>query len=136
MIYQNLSFDQERALYGIHDAKIKNCRFTGPQDGESFLKETQRIQVEDCFMDLRYPLWHVTDGKIINCQLTPNCRAALWYDKNIQITDSSMMGIKAIRECENVTLKKCNSQFSGIHLESSWNNSRRQSDSPKRISVF
>ena len=105
MIYQNLSFDQERALYGTHDAKIKNCRFTGPQDGESFLKETQRIQVEDCFMELRYPLWHVTDGKIINCQLTPNCRAALWYDKNIQITDSSMMGIKAIRECENVKLK-------------------------------
>ena len=105
MLYENLTFDEERALYGIHDAEIKNCRFTGPADGESFLKETSRIIVENCFMDLRYPLWHVNDGKLRNCEMTENCRAALWYDKNIEITDCRMMGIKAIRECENVTLK-------------------------------
>lgn len=105
MIYENQTYDEERALYGIHDAEIKNCRFTGPADGESFLKETQRIDVSGCFMDLRYPLWHVTDGKISNSEMTVNCRAALWYDKNIEITDTKMMGIKALRECENVTLK-------------------------------
>ena len=105
MLYENLVLDEERALYGIHDAEIKNCRFEGPADGESFLKETQRINVENCFMDLRYPLWHVTDGTIRNCEMTENCRAALWYDKNIEITDSKMMGIKALRECENVILK-------------------------------
>ena len=105
MIYENQTYDEERALYGIHDAEIRNCRFTGPADGESFLKETQRIDVSGCFMDLRYPLWHVTDGKISNSEMTVNCRAALWYDKNIEITDTKMMGIKALRECENVTLK-------------------------------
>lgn len=105
MLYENLTLDEERALYGIHDAEITNCRFTGPTDGESFLKETQRITVENCFMDLRYPLWHVTDGKLHNCEMTENCRAALWYDKNIEISDCKMMGIKALRECENVTLK-------------------------------
>ena len=105
MLYENRTYDEERALYGIHDAEIKNCRFTGPADGESFLKETQRINVENCFMDLRYPLWHVTDGKLRSCEMTENCRAALWYDKNIEITDCKMMGIKALRECENVSLK-------------------------------
>lgn len=105
MLYENQTYDEERALYGVHDAEIKNCRFTGPADGESFLKETQRINVSDCFMDLRYPLWHVTDGKISNCEMTVNCRAALWYDKNIEISDTKMMGIKALRECENVSLK-------------------------------
>lgn len=105
MIYENQTYDEERALYGVHDAEIKNCRFTGPVDGESFLKETQRINVSGCFMDLRYPLWHVTDGKISNSEMTVNCRAALWYDKNIEIKDTKMMGIKALRECENVTLR-------------------------------
>lgn len=107
MVYENQTYDQERALYGIHDAEVKNCTFSGPADGESFLKECQRIDVSDCYMNLRYPLWHVTDGVINNCEMTENCRAALWYDKNITITNTKMLGIKALRECENVTLKNC-----------------------------
>ena len=105
MLYENNTYDQERALYGLQDAVIKNCRFCGPADGESFLKECKGIQVNDCFMDLRYPLWHVTDGVLENCEMTENCRAALWYDKNIRIENCKMMGIKALRECENVVLK-------------------------------
>ena len=105
MLFENQTYDQERALYGVQDSTIKNCRFTGPADGESFLKEAKRIDVSDCFMNLRYPLWHVTDGKIKNCEMTENCRAALWYDKNIEIENCKMMGIKALRECENIVLK-------------------------------
>ena len=105
MIYENQTFDQERALYGIQDSLIKNCRFAGPADGESFLKECKNIEVSSCFMDLRYPLWHVTNGKISNCEMTENCRAALWYDSNIEISNCTMNGIKALRECRNVTLK-------------------------------
>lgn len=105
MIYENQTFDQERALYGIQDSLIKNCRFAGPADGESFLKECKNIEVSSCFMDLRYPLWHVTNGKISNCEMTENCRAALWYDSNIEISNCTMNGIKALRECRNVTLR-------------------------------
>lgn len=107
MIIENNTYDEERALYGIHDATVRNCRFTGPKDGESFLKETQNIDVQNCFMDLRYPLWHVTNGKISNCEMTENCRAALWYDKNIELSDCKMFGIKALRECEDIILKRC-----------------------------
>lgn len=105
MVYENQTYDEERALYGLNDAVVRNCRFSGPADGESFLKECRKIDVSDCFMDLRYPLWHVTDGKIKNCEMTENCRAALWYDKNIEISDCKMMGIKALRECENIVLE-------------------------------
>lgn len=126
MVFENQTYDQERALYGVQDAIVKNCRFTGPADGESFLKETRRIDVSDCFMDLRYPLWHVIDGKISNCEMTVNCRAALWYDKNIEITDCKMMGIKALRECENVSLKNVTAdspefiwKVNGINIEDS-----------------
>lgn len=105
MVFENQQYDEERALYGVKDAIIRNCQFKGPADGESFLKECQRIDVSDCFMDLRYPLWHVIDGKITNCEMTENCRAALWYDSNIEISDCKMMGIKAIRECNNIVLK-------------------------------
>lgn len=105
MVFENQTYDQERALYGLHDITVKKCTFSGPADGESFLKECQRIDVSDCYMNLRYPLWHVTDGKLKNCEMTENCRAALWYDKNIEIDNCKMFGIKALRECENIVLK-------------------------------
>ena len=101
------TFDQERALYGLNGETVKNCRFDGPGDGESALKECRNIEVSDCFMNLRYPLWHVQQAKISGTSFTQNCRAALWYDKDIYIEESSLFGIKALRECENISLKNC-----------------------------
>ena len=52
--YENGQYDEERALYGTTDATITGCRFDGPADGESALKECKNIMVEDCFFNLRY----------------------------------------------------------------------------------
>ena len=107
MKYENLTLDTERALYGISNSSIENCRFDGAADGESALKETKNIKVSGCYMNLRYPLWHVKTAEISDCTLTENCRAALWYDNDISIYNSQLLGIKALRECENVVLWKC-----------------------------
>lgn len=104
MKYIDLTLDKERALYGISDADIINCRFDGPADGESALKEVSSIRVDSCYFNLRYPFWHVNGGRIVNCEITENCRAALWYDNNIVIENSRLNGIKALRECRNVVL--------------------------------
>ena len=52
------TFDEERALYNLKNTKVINCIFTGPQDGESVLKESRNIEVENCTFSLRYPIWH------------------------------------------------------------------------------
>ena len=104
-IIENKTFDEERALYALRNASVKNCRFDGPADGESAMKEAHDIKVEDCYFNLRYPFWHVENGEISNCNMTENCRAALWYDKDIRIENSRLGGIKALRECQNITLK-------------------------------
>ncbi len=98
-------FSEERALYNIKDAIVENCRFAGEEDGESFLKECENITVKNCFMDLRYPMWHVDNLRIADCEMTKNCRAALWYDNGVCIENCRMNGIKALRECTDVTLK-------------------------------
>lgn len=107
MIIENQTFDEERALYGLKDLTVKNCRFDGPADGESAFKECRNIDVTGCFMNLRYPFWHVEKAKITDTSFTENCRAALWYNKNICIENCRLGGIKAIRECENISLKNC-----------------------------
>jgi len=106
-VYKNMTLDEERALYGVSDAVIQNCRFDGPLDGESALKESRNIDLTGCDFNLRYPLWHVERGLIDNCRMTENCRAALWYDNEITIKNSIMNGIKAVRECTDITIQNC-----------------------------
>lgn len=103
----NQTFDQERALYGRQALLVENCRFDGPADGESAFKECRGIEVKDCFFNLRYPFWHDVGLKIRGSELTQLCRAALWYTEDVTIRDSRLHGIKALRECGNVTMEGC-----------------------------
>ena len=57
-VYREQVFDEERALYGKTGVQLVACRFDGPADGESALKESRDIEVQDCFFNLRYPFWH------------------------------------------------------------------------------
>lgn len=102
---ENVRFGQERALYGSRDLYLSRCRFEGEEDGESAVKECENIRADGCYMDLRYPFWHVRGLEINGCEMTVNCRAALWYDENVRIADSVLNGIKAFRECKNVIME-------------------------------
>lgn len=104
MFYENEIHDEERAFYGLKNATVKNCKIDGPADGESAFKECSDIEVEGTFFNLRYPFWHVDNVKITDCEMTENCRAALWYDKGVHIGNCKMHGIKALRECEDIVL--------------------------------
>ncbi|MCI8600316.1 MAG: DUF3737 family protein [Oscillospiraceae bacterium] len=114
-LYENLTLDEERALYAATDAEVRRCLFDGPADGESALKESRRIRVEDCDFHLRYPLWHVKKGTVIRCRMTDTSRAALWYDEDVTLEGCELGGIKALRECDRTVIRDCriNSQEFG-----------------------
>ena len=101
------TFDEERALYGSKNLEAVSCRFDGPADGESAFKECSDISVKDCYFNLRYPFWHDKGLKITGSEMTPDCRAALWYTEDAEITGTKMHGIKALRECDNVRIEGC-----------------------------
>lgn len=105
--YENQTYDEERALYGIRNAEVKNCTFAGPADGESALKETAHLQIQDCRFLLRYPLWHLDAGALTGCIMTDTCRAALWYDNDLRIEHCELGGIKALRECDRTSMEAC-----------------------------
>ncbi len=106
-IIHNQQFDEERALYNLKDAKIMNCRFAGPADGESALKEARNVALENCSFSLRYPLWHVQGFQLIGSSMDDKTRAAIWYANDGMIENSILDGIKAVRECHNIHLKSC-----------------------------
>ena len=106
-IYENERFGEERALYGVDGAEIIDCAFDGVEDGESALKEGKNIKCDNVFFNLRYPLWHDTEVLIENSEMTELCRAALWYTENIDIRNSRLHGIKALRECKDIRIADC-----------------------------
>ena len=105
-IYQDKTFDEERALYGSYEVVAENCRFDGPADGESAFKESSYVTAKKCYFNLRYPFWHVDHLEISDCEMTELCRAAIWYSNEINISYTLMHGIKALRECNNVKIDK------------------------------
>lgn len=119
-------FDEERALYYLQHADVERCVFAGPADGESVLKEARDVHLKDCSFSLRYPLWHVRGFEMLTSDMDEKTRAAIWYAENGLIRDCHLGGIKAVRECSNITISgsdilsqefgwKC----AGIRLENS-----------------
>ncbi len=106
-VIENQTFDMERALYGSNGIWVRNCSIDGPADGESAFKEGRNIKAEHCFFNLRYPFWHDHGLKITDSEMTEKCRAALWYSDHVEITDSKLHGIKALRECSDVLIRNC-----------------------------
>ena len=100
-------FDEERALYYLQHTDVSDCIFEGPADGESVLKEARDIGVIHCSFSLRYPLWHVQGFRMENSTMDELTRAAIWYACDGEIINSTLGGIKAVRECRNISLTGC-----------------------------
>ncbi len=105
MRVENQTFDKEREFYGSSDVTAVNCKFEGPADGESAFKESRNVTVDGCLWNLRYPFWHDTVVTMKNTELTELCRAAFWYSEKIEITESKLHGVKAMRECSDITIQ-------------------------------
>ncbi len=106
MRVENQTFDKEREFYGSSDVVAVNCKFEGPADGESAFKESRNVTVDGCLWNLRYPFWHDIGVTMKNTELTELCRAAFWYSEKIEITESKLHGVKAMRECSDIVIRK------------------------------
>ncbi len=106
-VYEDKTFDQERALYGSVGVEVKKCTFDGPADGESAFKESREISVYDSYFNLRYPFWHNESLKIENSEMSDKCRAAIWYSELVNVKNTKFHGIKALRECADIMIEGC-----------------------------
>lgn len=103
----NKNFDEERSLYSLKNAKVVNCTFAGPADGESVLKECRRVNVDGCSFSLRYPLWHAKKFELVNSSMDDLTRAPIWYSSDGLIKNCKIEGVKTLRECKNISVENC-----------------------------
>lgn len=97
----------ERAFYGSSGITVERCNFDGDEDGESAFKESRDVNANECYFNLRYPFWHTSGVTLLECKMTENCRAPLWYSENISVSYCGILGVKALRECKNATFDFC-----------------------------
>ncbi len=114
-VINNERLTGERAAYGLKDAELNNCIF---DDGESPLKHSNNVQLNNSSFRWKYPVWH-SDGVTINdSTIFEMGRAGIWYTSNITLNNVIVEAPKEFRRCTNVVLN--NVTFSNAE-ETFWN---------------
>lgn len=92
----------ERALFNSNDLHITECVF---DNGESPLKESSNIRIDECLFRWKYPLWYCNNIKADRCTFFDMARAGIWYTKNIEVKNTVYQAPKGFRRCDNLTLE-------------------------------
>lgn len=99
--YQEGTYTGERALFMSKDAHISNCVF---EDGESPLKESRNLSIENTEFRWKYPLWYCKDVKCNRVTFLETARSGVWYTNNIEFVDCNIIAPKTFRRCDGVKL--------------------------------
>lgn len=100
-ILKDMEFGGERPLFASHGLTLVNVTIHA---GESALKCCTEIVADGCRFEGKYPFWHVDGFEVKNCLFTSGARAALWYSRNLVMTDTVVEAPKMFREMENLSL--------------------------------
>lgn len=95
------SFVGERSLFSSKDLFIENVTF---KDGESPLKESENISLNNVTFEWKYPLWYCKYIKVTNSLLKETARSGIWYIDNIYIKDSVIDAPKTFRRGRGISL--------------------------------
>lgn len=105
----------ERALFHAMDMNIQDCTFA---DGESPLKESRNIKINNSTFKWKYPMWYSKDIDCSHITLMETARSGIWYTKNITMKNCFIQAPKTFRRCIGVSL--LNAQIPNAE-ETFWN---------------
>lgn len=93
----------ERALFNGNDLEIYDSTFA---EGESPLKESSNIYLENSLFQWKYPLWYSHNIRLKGCTLFEMARAGIWYTQNISVEDTIVEAPKNFRRTSGIVLKQ------------------------------
>ena len=82
--YTQQKFVGERALFQSRDLELSYCTFA---DGESPLKESKNLKIENCLFQWKYPLWYCRNVEVKHSTMFEMARAGIWYTDHISMED-------------------------------------------------
>lgn len=91
----------ERPLFRGKKLHIEQTIFN---DGESPLKESRDIVLENSSFQWKYPLWYSKNIEARDCTWLEMARSGVWYTDHIRIEDTLIEAPKNFRRCHDETL--------------------------------
>lgn len=101
--YVEKYFEGERPLFNVHDVSLNNITFG---KGESPLKESKNVNLDNAIFTWKYPLWYSNDVLVNHSIFETMARSGIWYTNNITIVDSTLQAPKLLRRCNGIKLKQ------------------------------
>lgn len=93
----------ERAAFMSRNRHFIDCIFA---DGESPLKESHSLCVENTSFEWKYPLWYCSDVAVKQSHFFTMARAGIWYTKQIRLEKCVYEAPKGLRRSENISLQQ------------------------------
>ncbi len=91
----------ERALFKSDNLEIVDSVF---EDGESPLKESKNITVDNTAFKWKYPFWYCENIDVKNSTFFEMARAGMWYVNHIKLENCPIEAPKEFRRCNDVVL--------------------------------
>lgn len=91
----------ERALFAVKDLHLKECTFDA---GESPLKESADLMIDECLFKWKYPLWYCNNVTVNDSTFFQTARAGVWYTNNITFNHCVIESPKTFRRSSNIKL--------------------------------
>lgn len=105
----------ERAMFQAQNCHISYCTFA---EGESPLKESGNLEIDNTLFRWKYPLWYSKNVVMRESTLFDMARAGIWYTENISITDTMIEAPKTFRRTKGIVLENVDMPNAG---ETLWN---------------
>lgn len=103
----------ERALFQARDCRISYCTFA---DGESPLKESRNLEIDNTLFKWKYPLWYSKNVVMKDSTMFEMARAGIWYTENISIEDTIIEAPKTFRRTKGIKLRNVDMPNAGETL--------------------
>lgn len=104
LVIKNQDFVGERALFMTNNAIIEHVLF---HDGESPLKESSDLLVNNCTFQWKYPLWYTNNVEVNNSTLLESARSGIWYVNHLKMNKCLIEAPKTFRRANDVVLNDC-----------------------------
>lgn len=101
--YIEQKFTGERALFQSNDLDISYCTFA---DGESPLKESNNLTINNSLFQWKYPLWYCNHVTMKDCVMFEMARAGIWYSNKINMSNVTIEAPKSFRRCNGIIMEK------------------------------
>lgn len=100
-LIENETFEGERACFSSSEISFKNCIF---QNGESPLKESSNLDLDQIVFKYKYPLWYSKNIVVKNSTFELMSRSGIWYTENIELNNCKVDAPKEFRRSKDIKI--------------------------------